>query len=52
MQSILLGALVDPSKRTGKALDALLTTSFVHYIDASSLALVRSRFVYTFSELR
>lgn len=40
MQSVLLGALVDPSRKTGKALDSLLTTSFVHYIDASSLALV------------
>ena len=40
MQSALLGALVDPSKKTGKALDVLLSTSFVHYIDASSLALV------------
>lgn len=40
LQSTLLGALVDPTKRTGKALDSLLKTSFVHYIDASSLALV------------
>lgn len=40
MQGTLLAALVDPSKKTGKALDTLLTTSFVHYIDTSSLALV------------
>ena len=40
MQSTLLGALVDPTKKTLKALDTLLKTSFVHYIDASSLALV------------
>ncbi len=40
MQSTLLGALVDPTNKTGKALDTLLKTSFVHYIDTSSLALV------------
>lgn len=40
MQSTLLGALVDPTNKTLKALDTLLTTSFVHYIDTSSLALV------------
>ena len=41
MQSVLLDALVDPSRKTGKALDALLATSFAHFIDSSSLALVR-----------
>ena len=40
MQNVLLGALVDPTKKTSKALDVLLTTSFVHYIDTSSLALI------------
>jgi hypothetical protein len=40
MQSTLLGALVDPTAKTLAALNALLTTSFVHYIDASSLALI------------
>lgn len=42
MQAVLLEALVDPSKKTPKALDALLATTFAHFIDASSLALVRS----------
>ena len=36
----LLKALVDPGKTTN-ALSALLKTSFMHYIDHSSLALVR-----------
>lgn len=40
MQSTLLGALVDPTNKTLKALNTLLTTSFVHYIDPSSLALI------------
>ena len=37
---ILLKALSDPSKYTDDALDALLKVSFVHYLDAPSLALV------------
>jgi hypothetical protein len=41
---VLLKALVDPSKTTN-ALSALLKTSFMHYIDRSSLALVR--YAYT-----
>lgn len=40
LQNVLLDALVDPSRKTAKALDSLLATSFVHYIDSSSLALV------------
>lgn len=40
MQGTLLGALVDPTNKTLKALNTLLTTSFVHYIDPSSLALI------------
>jgi hypothetical protein len=38
---VLLKALVDPD-RTPRALTALLKTSFMHYIDHSSLALVCS----------
>lgn len=45
----LLKALVDPGKTTN-ALSALLRTSFMHYIDHSSLALVRFRFL-SFREL-
>ncbi|KAG9284337.1 hypothetical protein G9A89_007492, partial [Geosiphon pyriformis] len=37
---ILLQALSDPDKNTNAALDALLETAFVHYIDGPSLALV------------
>ncbi|GAA6002609.1 hypothetical protein JCM10207_007591 [Rhodosporidiobolus poonsookiae] len=40
MTSVLLDALVDPARKTAKALDALLTTTFAHFIDASSLALL------------
>lgn len=40
MTPVLLEALVDPARKTSKALDALLTTTFAHFIDASSLALV------------
>lgn len=40
MQNILLDALVDPSKKTVKALDKLISTTFAHFLDASSLALV------------
>ncbi|CAG8487765.1 9221_t:CDS:10 [Ambispora leptoticha] len=36
----LLHALSDPDKNTNAALNALLETAFVHYIDAPSLALV------------
>lgn len=38
--SILLKALSDPTKYTEDALDGLIKVSFVHYIDAPSLALV------------
>lgn len=38
--SILLKALSDPTKYTDEALDSLLKVSFVHYLDAPSLALV------------
>ena len=37
---VLLQALSDPDKNTQAALDNLLGTAFVHYIDAPSLALV------------
>ncbi|KAK5115542.1 hypothetical protein LTR62_001201 [Meristemomyces frigidus] len=37
---ILLKALSDPTKYTDDALDALIRVSFLHYIDAPSLALV------------
>eukprot|EP00127_Corallochytrium_limacisporum_P001735 Clim_evm72s77 gene=Clim_evmTU72s77 len=37
---VLLDALIDPSKHTPKALQALLDTTFVHFIDAASLALL------------
>ncbi|KAI9704579.1 MAG: translational activator of GCN4 [Bogoriella megaspora] len=37
---ILLKALSDPTKYTDDALDALLKVSFIHYLDAPSLALV------------
>lgn len=40
MTSVLLDALVDPARKTAKALDALLATTFAHFIDASSLALL------------
>ena len=38
--SILLKALSDPTKYTEDALDGLIKVSFIHYIDAPSLALV------------
>ena len=38
--SILLKALSDPTKYTDDALDSLIKVSFVHYLDAPSLALV------------
>lgn len=37
---VLLKALSDPTKYTDGALDALIKVSFVHYLDAPSLALV------------
>ncbi|KAL7269761.1 translational activator of GCN4 [Rhizina undulata] len=37
---VLLKALSDPTKYTDDALDALMKASFVHYLDAPSLALV------------
>lgn len=37
---ILLKALSDPTKYTEEALDSLIKVSFVHYLDAPSLALV------------
>ncbi|GAA6058506.1 hypothetical protein JCM10212_006945 [Sporobolomyces blumeae] len=40
MTPVLLEALVDPARKTSKALDALLATTFAHFIDASSLALL------------
>jgi hypothetical protein len=36
----LMAALADPSKKTNDGLTALMRTSFAHYIDAPSLALV------------
>ena len=38
--SVVLKALSDPTKHTDEALDALIKVSFVHYLDAPSLALV------------
>ncbi|KAK2778996.1 translational activator of GCN4 [Emmonsiellopsis sp. PD_33] len=38
--SVLLKALSDPTKYTDEALDALIKVSFIHYLDAPSLALV------------
>jgi HEAT repeat protein len=37
---VILDALIDPSAKTAVALKALLNTTFVHYIDPPSLALV------------
>ena len=37
---ILLKALSDPTKYTDEALDSLIKVSFIHYLDAPSLALV------------
>ncbi|CDS01548.1 related to translation activator GCN1 [Sporisorium scitamineum] len=37
---VLLKALIDPNTNTGAALKGVLETSFVHYIDSPSLALV------------
>lgn len=37
---ILLKALSDPTKYTDEALDALIKVSFIHYLDAPSLALI------------
>ncbi|KAF9886136.1 hypothetical protein FE257_011961 [Aspergillus nanangensis] len=38
--NVLLKALSDPTKHTDEALDSLIKVSFVHYLDAPSLALV------------
>lgn len=38
--NVLLRALSDPTKYTDEALDSLIKVSFVHYLDAPSLALV------------
>ncbi|KAK0553938.1 translational activator of GCN4 [Tilletia horrida] len=38
--STLLQALIEPNSKTAPALNAVLSTSFVHYIDSSSLALL------------
>lgn len=38
--TILLKSLSDPTKYTEEALDALIKVSFVHYLDAPSLALI------------
>ncbi|KAK4055085.1 translational activator of GCN4 [Microbotryomycetes sp. JL201] len=40
MTQTLLDALVDPARKTAKALDTLLSTTFAHFIDSSSLALI------------
>lgn len=40
MQDKLLAALVDPARKTAQALEAVLGTAFVHFIDTSSLALI------------
>lgn len=37
---VIMNALCDPNKQTQKALSSLQQTSFVHYIDAPSLALI------------
>jgi hypothetical protein len=38
LTATLISALVDPNNKTSSALDALLKTTFVHYIDAPSLS--------------
>ena len=40
ISTIILDALADPNKHTVSCLKALLSTSFVHFIDAPSLALI------------
>lgn len=40
LSSRLLQALINPNDNTAKALKSVLNTSFVHYIDAASLALL------------
>ena len=48
IQGTLMKALADPAAKTNTALSALLKTSFEHYLDAPSLALVR---IITFGKL-
>ena len=43
MVPVLLKALSDPNKFTEPALDKLLSTAFIHYIDGPSLALVYTK---------
>lgn len=43
MVPVLLKALGDPNKFTEPALDKLLSTAFIHYIDGPSLALVHPK---------
>ena len=40
IQSTLMKALADPANQLNRALSSLLKTSFEHYLDAPSLALV------------
>jgi hypothetical protein len=47
MVPVLLKALGDPNKFTEPALDKLLSTAFIHYIDGPSLALVL--YIFRFS---
>jgi hypothetical protein len=42
MVPVLLKALSDPNNFTEPALDKLLSTAFIHYIDGPSLALVQA----------
>jgi len=45
MVPVLLKGLGDPNKFTEPALDKLLGTAFIHYIDGPSLALVSLLFL-------
>lgn len=51
MVPTLLKALGDPNKFTEPALDKLLTTAFIHYIDGPSLALVYHHLLCTNSKI-